>query len=55
MPHISLSVRDPDDVITTVTQKVGALTLVGMCLSFVIKMFEISKTSSGDHTRNCKS
>ena len=55
MPHISVSIRDPDDVIKTVTHKIGSLTLVGMCLSFVVKLLELSKTSSGDHTRNCKS
>jgi hypothetical protein len=54
MPHISVSIRDPDEVVKTVTHKIGSLTLVGMCLSFVIKLLEISKTSSGDHRCNCK-
>ena len=38
MPHISVSIRDPDDVIKTSVHKLGVLTLVGMVLSFLTQL-----------------
>lgn len=43
MPHISVSIRDPDDVIKTSVQKFGMLTLVGMCLSFMTRAIELQR------------
>lgn len=40
MPHISFSIRDPDDVIKTSVHKISILTLVGMALSCVTKIMD---------------
>ena len=37
MPHISISIRDPDDVIKTSVHKFGLLAGFGMILSFASK------------------
>ena len=55
MPHISVSIRDPDDVINMSVHKMGRLIAFGMVLSFITRVFEISKTSTGDRTHSCKS
>lgn len=55
MPHISISVRDPDEVITTTVHKMGRLMALGMVLSFITRIVELSKTSTCDRIHNCKS
>lgn len=43
MPHISISIRDPDEVIKTTVKQTGKLMLLGMVLSFVIKFLEVNR------------
>jgi hypothetical protein len=38
MPHISISIRDPDDVIKTSVHKLGLLAGFGMILTFMSKV-----------------
>lgn len=39
MPHISISIRDPDDVVKTSVHKFGLLMGFGMILNFMSKVF----------------
>lgn len=38
MPHISISIRDPDEVIKTSVHKLGLLAGFGMVLTFMSKV-----------------
>jgi hypothetical protein len=39
MPHISVSFRDPDDVIKTVVRKTGDVLILSIASNFIVNMF----------------
>lgn len=55
MPHISVSIRDPDDVIKTSVHKFGMLTLVGMILSFATRIIELQRPVCQQNGTVCQS